>query len=174
MELLLSITAIVIAVFSVIVSVVIYYQGTQREKKQATLDAFNILQEQAFDRLNQYTFKEIKEICDIWQQTVISKNNKAALDGEKASQEENEKREHYLAEYRTLSGYLARIEHFALGVNTGIYDVKVAERAGTSYLVMQYRGKLKPMIEAKHSFVGSTEYYAEFRKLVEQIEKIKQ
>lgn len=37
---------------------------------------------------------------------------------------------------------------------------------------MLYRGKLKPLIEEKHAGSGNKEYYAEFRKLVEQIEKI--
>lgn len=172
MDLLLSIFAIIISFFSIVVSVAIYYQGVQREKKQATLDAFNILQEQAFDKLNQYTFAEIRAICDNWQDTIAKKKNQTKSGREDASEEEKKQRERYLDEYITLSGYLARIEHFALGVNTGIYDVKVAERAGTAYLVMLYRGKLKPLLEVKHSGKGNTEYYAEFRKLVEQIEKI--
>lgn len=174
MELLISIIAIIISSFSIIVSVAIYYSGVQREKKQATLDAFNVLQEQAFDKLNQYTFAEIRSICDNWQDTIAKKNNQTKPDGEAESEEETKQRERYLDEYITLSGYLARIEHFALGVNTGIYDVKVAERAGTAYLVMLYRGKLAPLIKAKHSGKGNTEYYAEFRKLVEKIEKIEQ
>lgn len=172
MELLLSILAILISLTSVVVSVAIYMLGISRDRKQATLDAFNILQEQAFDKLNQYTFAEIRAICDNWQDTIAKRKNQTKPDGEDASEEEKKQRERYLDEYITLSGYLARIEHFALGVNTGIYDVKVAERAGTAYLVMLYRGKLKPLLEAKHSGKSNMEYYAEFRKLVEKIEKI--
>ena len=172
MELFLSLVAIVISLLSVIVSVAIYMLGISRERKQSTLNAFNILQEQAFDKLNQYTFAQIRAICDNWQDTIARKKNQTKPDNEGADEEEKKKRERYLDEYITLSGYLARIEHFALGVNTGIYDVKVAERAGTAYLVMLYRGKLKPLLEAKHSGKENTEYYAEFRKLVEQIEKI--
>lgn len=172
MELIISIIAIIISSFSIIVSVAIYYSGVQREKKQATLDAFNVLQEQVFDKLNQYTFSQIRAICDNWQETMAKKKNSKQPNGEYTCEEEKKQPERYLDEYITLSGYLARIEHFALGVNTGIYDVKVAERAGTAYLVMLYRGKLKPLLEAKHSGPGSTEYYAEFRKLAEKIEKI--
>lgn len=43
------------------------YRGEQREKKQATLDALNVLQEQVFDNLNTYTFGEIKNIALQWQ-----------------------------------------------------------------------------------------------------------
>jgi hypothetical protein len=169
MELFISIIAIVISFVSIIVSVAIYQKGVQREKKQATLDAFNLLQEQAFDKLNQYTFAQIKEICDGWQEAIKLRKNKQWAN---LNEQDREKFESYISEYRNLSGYLARIEHFALGVNTDIYDASIAERAATSYLVMLYRGKLKPLIEMKHSGKGDTEYYAEFRKLVEQIEKI--
>ena len=59
---------------------------------------------------------------------------------------------------------MARIEHFALGVNTGIYDVEIAERAGTLFLRSLYKGKLKPLIETKSKGNSNIEYYAEFRK----------
>lgn len=163
MELIMSAIAAIAAFVTVIVTIFIYQRGVEREKKQATLDAFNVLQEQVFDYLNQYTFREIRDICDTWN------------DSRKESEMSEDEKEHFkyaVSEYRKLSGYLARIEHFSLGVNTGIYDANIAERAGTKYLVMLYRGKLKPLIEVKHSGAGNTEYYGEFHKLVEKIEKI--
>lgn len=172
MELIISIIAIAISFVSIIVSVVIYQKGVQREKKQATLDAFNVLQEQVFDYLNQYTYAQIREVCDEWRQAIADNKNKHNGQVVNLTEEQQNNRNQCFNEYRILSGYLARIEHFALGVNTGIYDAKIAERAGTSYLVMLYRGKLKPLIETKHSGDSNTEYYAEFRKLVEKIEKI--
>lgn len=172
MELIISIIAIAISFVSILVSVVIYQKGVQREKKQATLDAFNVLQEQVFDYLNQYTYAQIREVCDEWRQAIVDNKNKYNGQVINFSEKQQNKRNQCVNEYRVLSGYLARIEHFALGVNTGIYDAKIAERAGTSYLVMLYRGKLKPLIETKHSGDSNTEYYAEFRKLVEKIEKI--
>lgn len=166
MELAMSILAIIISVISVVVSVIIYYVGVERDKKQSTLDAINILQEQVFDKVNQYTYAEIREICDKWKEIIGNKNQK------ELTEEEKENRNFYIDEYRLLSGYLARIEHFALGVNTRIYDARISERAATLYLSMLYRGKLKPLIETKHSGKAKGEYYAEFRKLVEKIEKI--
>ena len=38
-------------------------KALEREKKQATLEAFNLLQEQALDQLNQYTAKSLEEIA---------------------------------------------------------------------------------------------------------------
>lgn len=171
MDLQLSIIAIIISFLSIIASIIIYYMGIHREQKQATLDAFNILQEQVFDKLNLYTFAEIREICDNWKKAIDEKQNQNEAKQIELTEEQNHQREKLFDEYRKLSSYLARIEHFALGVNTNIYDANIAERAATTYLVMLYRGKLKTLIEVKHSGKGNTEYYAEFRKLVERIEK---
>lgn len=166
MEFVMSILAIIISIISVVVSVVIYCVGVRRDKKQATLDAINVVQEQVFDKVNQYTYAEINEICIKWKEIISEKTEKVL------TLEEKEKRNYYINEYRLLSGYLARIEHFALGVNTGIYDANVAERAATLYLSQLYRGKLKPLIEVKQFGNTKLEYYAEFRKLTEKIEKI--
>ncbi len=165
MELYISIIAAVISLVSVFVSIAIYLYGISRERKQATLNAFNGLQEQVFDKLNQYTFEEIREICENWEQIPPKRK------WYECSQEQIDKMNHTIAEYRVLSGYLARIEHFSLGVNTGIYDARIAERAATTYFVMLYRNKLKPLLDKKQAG-AETEYYAEFRKLVEKIEKI--
>lgn len=163
MELYISLAAMLISLVSVIVSVAIYILGINRDKKQATLDAFNVLQEQVFDKLNQYTYAQINDVCATWNQI----GNKKTL-----TEEEKAHEEYCVSEYRLLSGYLARIEHFALGVNAGIYDAKIAERAGTTYLRMLYRSKLKPLIDIKNGTgEEGVEYYAEFRKLVESIEK---
>ena len=56
MELYISLAAMIISLISVIVSVAIYLLGIQRDKKQDTLDSFNLLQEQVFDKLNLITY----------------------------------------------------------------------------------------------------------------------
>lgn len=164
MELIISLIAIILSFTSIIVSVVIYYQGERRERMQATLDAFNLLQEQVFDKLNQYKKNDIIQVCDGWKQLI------QAPDENDLSPREAEEQERIYEEYRILSGYLARIEHFALGVNTGIYDANIADRAGTAYLIMLYRIKLRPLIEVKRK--DGKDYHDEFRKLVERLEAI--
>jgi len=167
MELYISFFAVAISLVSAIVSIAIYFMGISRERKQSTLDAFNVLQEQVFDKINQFTYGEIKEICNEWKAIINDKRRYAEL-----PEEEKIKADEIINKYRLLSGLLARIEHFALGVNTGIYDAKIAERAATAYFVALYRGKLKPLIDTKHMREGGGEYFAEFRKFVEQIEKL--
>lgn len=70
-----------------------------------------------------------------------------------------------IEEYRKISGYLARIELFAHGINTGIYDVKVKERVATAYFVMLYK-KLMPILAVKNKSTSSgvnykNEFHAE-------------
>lgn len=155
MELYISLAAMIISLISVIVSVAIYLLGIQRDKKQDTLDSFNLLQEQVFDKLNLITYSDITNICK-------------KVDSGSIDDETNMK-------YYELLGYLARLEHFSLGVNTGIYDAKTTERAGTAFLV-SLRKKLLPVIELQEKRGNRNsdkriEYYEEFRMLTERVAK---
>ena len=96
METILSIIAIVLSVISGGFSLYSFVWTARRDRKQATLDAYNQLQEQAFDKLNTYAPAAIRE---------IAKDSKSE-------------------QYKTVSGYIARIEHFCVGVNQKIYDRK--------------------------------------------------
>ena len=118
-----------------------------------------------------HTFAEIREISDKWNESLQEKNK--FLSAKKGTATEfwssHHEYDNAIEEYRILSGYLARIEHFALGVNTGIYDVKVTERAATAYLTMLYK-KLEPLILAKNKGKNNSssenKYHTEFMKLV--------
>ena len=157
MELWASILMVVVSFAAMLLSGFTYERSVRRGRKQATLDAFNLLQQQAFDPLNGYTPGEIETICrtvsEIWW-------------GERKSNEAD------LARFLKLSGYAARIEHFALGVNTGIYDVRIAERAGTTYWSLLYDKKLRPLIEVKNRKAGGREYYIEFYEMMKKIKRL--
>ncbi len=51
MELIISIIAVIISFVTFLYTVLVEYRGEQREKKQSTLEALNLLQEQVFDKL---------------------------------------------------------------------------------------------------------------------------
>ena len=137
METTLSIIAIVISVISGGFALYTFAWTAQRDRKQATLDAYNILQEQALDELNQYTGTEIKRI--------IEEKNKD--------------------EYRRLSSCLARLEHFSVGVNTRIYDRKTVYELAHGFLDVGIWYKLQPMLEEKQK--GKHEnYYQNYCDLV--------
>ena len=173
MELTISILAFIVSFATFLFSVLVTYRGEQREKEQATLDALNILQEQVFDNLNEYTFGEIKNIAEQWSASIEAKNKFVENNDFWESHHEYDS---VVDEYRKISGYLARIEHFALGVNTGIYDAKVTERAATTYFVMLFK-KLQPILAVKNGgSVRDTElknsFHTEFLTLVERIKTI--
>lgn len=142
MELYISIISIIISVISVGVSIAIYCYGIRREKREATLEAFNVLQEKVFDRLNHYRKYDIDEIAD----DVRS------------------------PDYKDISGLLARCAHFAVGVNSGIYDFSTVRRLAGRYIISLYY-KLEPLIEKKRKLNQSERHYEEFEQLAKKLEK---
>ena len=93
-----------------------------RDRRQATLEAYNRLQAEVFDRLNTYPPAAIREMC----QHTRSE------------------------EYKTVSGYLARIEHFCVGINQKIYDRETFYALAHGYFDAQIRDRIQPMIDKKN------------------------
>ena len=106
------------------------------DKKRDTLDAYNTLQEQALDRLYEYNEKQIMRIIE----------------------------NHDKDEYRSISKYLARIEHFAVGVNTNIYDKKTVYELSHGFLDTRIWYTVQPILEQKQK--GREDYYSDYRELV--------
>ena len=144
METILSIIALVISVISGGFALYTFIWTARRDRKQATLDAYNTLQEQALDTLNKYTGAEIKRI--------IEEKNKD--------------------EYRELSRCIARLEHFSVGVNTNIYDKQTVYELAHGYLDVAIWYKLQPVLEQKQKG-KKEEYYQNYRKLVDWMRKQK-
>ena len=142
METTLSIIALVISVISGGFALYMFIWTARRDRKQATLDAYNTLQEQALDTLNEYTGTEIKRI--------IEEKNKD--------------------EYRELSKCLARLEHFSVGVNAGIYDRKTVYELAHGYLDVGIWHKLQPVLEQKQKG-KKEEYYKNYCNLVMWMKK---
>lgn len=132
METILSIIAIVISVVSGGFSLYSFVWTARRDRKQATLEAYNRLQTEVFDNLNTYRPDEIRNIC---------------ADNESA-------------DYKKVSGYLARIEHFCVGLNQGIYDKNTFYALSHGYFDgHQIRKRIEPVIENKNSSKNSKEQF---------------
>lgn len=129
METALSIIAIVISVISGVISFCTFHWTARRDRKQATLDAYNQLQEQALDQLNHYAPANIRE---------IAKNRRSD-------------------EYKTISEYIARIEHFCVGVNSKIYDRKTVYELAEGYLDGSIKTRIEPIISVKNC--SGQDYY---------------
>lgn len=98
-----------------------YWSNIVHDRKKATLDAYNLLQEQALDKLYMYMPKQLKEIA-----------------GDRRTQE-----------YKLLSSYVARIEHFAVGVNQKIYDFDTVYELSHGFLDGSIRTRIEILIERK-------------------------
>ena len=119
--------------FSVIAaafSLITYRKSIIHDRQQATLDAYNQLQEQALDHLNYYVPTRVAE---------IAKDPRSE-------------------EYKKISAYIARIEHFCVGVNQKIYDEKTVYELAHGYLDSSIKKRIEPIIEKKNKF--GHDYYA--------------
>lgn len=119
--------AVFIALGSLLDSRKIYQEDKLHEKKKDTLDAYNRLQNEVFDKLFlEYNAKDIEEIA-----------------------------KHYRTqnrEYTKLSTYLAKIEHFSVGVINEIYDVETTYELAHGFFDKKVRDSIKPMLDRKRSF----------------------
>ena len=129
METILSIIAIVLSVISGGFAFFTFIWTASRDRKQATLDAYNQLQEQALDHLNYYRPAEIADIAE---------NPRSQA-------------------YKKVSGYIARIEHFCVGVTQKIYDRKTVYKLAHGYFDGAVRDRIEPIIERKNQ--SGIDYY---------------
>ena len=129
--------AAILSLGSLAFSVYTYRRALVHDRKQATLDAFLALQEQAFDPLNHITPAEMAEIAQ-----------------KPASQE-----------YKDVSGYIARIEHFCVGVNMGIYDKETVYALAHGYLDKALKRRLDPILNKKRGMTGQ-EYYENIQEVL--------
>jgi hypothetical protein len=114
----------------------------ERTKRQATLDAYNRLQEQALDQLN------------LWTPTQCREMSKDSID------------------YKRIGSCLARVEHFCVGLNQDIYDYDTFyelahgyfDKGGTLY------NRLVAAMQPRLSRAGE-DYFANIHKAWDRMEK---
>ena len=145
METTLSLIAIILSVVSGGFSFYTFIWTTRRDRKQATLDAYNQLQEQALDHLNYYRPADIVE---------IAKNPRSE-------------------EYKKISTYIARIEHFCVGVNQKIYDSETVYALARDYLDGAIKARIEPIIDRKNQF-GGEDYYENIHQVYNWMAKRKE
>lgn len=144
METVLSIIAIVLSVASGGFSLYSFFWTAKRDRRQATLDAYNQLQEQSLDYLNYYTPSQIAE---------IAKNPRTE-------------------DYKKISSYIARIEHFCVGVNQNIYDRKTVFALANDYLDGAIKARIEPIIDCKNRYKNE-DYYENIHEVFEWMAKQK-
>lgn len=133
----------IISLVALAVSVVTFWRTELKDRKNSTLEAYNRLQEQALDKLNGYTKEQINEII----------------------------RNRHSEEYMQLSAYVARIEHFAVGVNHKVYTPKIVYELAEGYLDGAIKKKIEPIISRKN--YSNRDYYENIHTLYAWMEREK-
>ncbi|MCL2169568.1 MAG: DUF4760 domain-containing protein [Defluviitaleaceae bacterium] len=152
MDYILDIFPIVISVIALFVSVHNLFSSKIRERKQATLDAFDILQREVLDGIRNVKKKDTIKLGR------MGKESNPEL-------------------WRELTLYLVRLERFSVGVNTRVYDLRVLNRLVGSYLIDVYY-IIEPVIIKKREMSANIKKpnkktYDEFERVIERLEKIR-
>lgn len=112
-----NIIAAVLGVGAAIFGVCTYFKDRKRGRKKDTLDAYDVLQKETLNKINTWFPSEIKEAIE-----------DTTSDG-----------------FKELSGYLANINRFCVGINEGIYDFDTFYKLSHGYFDDD-RGTLKPRL----------------------------
>ena len=142
--------ALVFSGIAIIISLAQFLSERNRSRKEATIHAFDELEEHVFSK------KHYKSLA------TMTGEEYALLD--KANNDKEGWNEATLA--------LSRIEHFAVSVNSKIYDLKTLNRMAGGFLLGEFK-RWKPIIEAKRSQSPGTKHYDEFEALCDSLEKLR-
>ena len=136
------IISILLSAAAFVLSIVTFIFSVRHQRKKDTVDAFNLLQNEALDPLLEYTKKQIESV---------------------SSDPRGE-------EYKTVSRYLYRIEHFSVGVYDKIYDMETLKKLVGTSLIYIYR-KLEPVIQKKRQLndEGDGILYSSFEQLANDL-----
>lgn len=131
----------IISILAFFLSVFQFLRDSSRQKKEATLIAYNELQNDVFSKLVQYSIDTMPDI------------------------------KHGDKEWTRFTIYLAKLERFSVGINTGIYSIDILNHLGGAYYIRQFE-KLKPIIDEKRNANRvSGSHYDEFEKTVSRLKK---
>ena len=142
MENSLSIIAIALSIISFVFALFSFVWTNCRDRKQATFEAFNRLQDEVFDKINLLSKTDVKNIAE-------------------------HSRDEKFTEY---TQFLSRIEQFCIGVFSKIYDTKITEKIAGKYLCSIYEKSL-PIIEKKRMIYPYEPQCIYFEKIVRKINK---
>ena len=132
---------IVISILALTLTLFQYFGEYDRNRKQATLEAYDQLQGEVFLTLN-----KLRK-----QYPILSPDRN-------------------FEERPTITNCLAKLERFCVGINLRIFDLRTLERCGGAYFVRQYL-YLKPIIQDKRTRKNGGSHYDEFEKVAMKLKK---
>ena len=132
---------------TLVFSVIQYRKQKKHDKRKDTLEAYHKLQKEVLDKLYiDYTDGIVLEIVT------------------------NYRRKEYAEEYHKLGVYLARIEHFCVGINQDIYDWKTLYELAHKFFDLTIRRRIEILVTRKDSFANE-EMYENLKKVWQRMDK---
>lgn len=145
-ETIISIIAIILSVASAAFSFFTYKNDLNRNRKNATLEAYNRLQHEVLDKLYiNYNKKDIEEIIA------------------------NRFKPEYSEKYKILATYVARIEHFCVGVENRIYDRNTVRCLAAGFFNGTVKKLIYPIIDCKDKH-SCGDYYHNTRAVIDWLD----
>ena len=136
--------ALVVSACALLFAAYTYYRDSKRKAKQDTLEAY----------------------CELQRETLLKINIWLPLEIKKATEDKRS------SGYKELSGYLAEIERFCVGINEGIYDFDTFYKLSHGYFDSD-KGMLKPrllpLLEVKLEN-AKEDYFENLHKVWERME----
>ncbi len=141
----LGLVTAVIAVISGTLGVCTYFKDARRRKLTATLEDYRRLQDEVFCRLND------------WNDPAMVRAAVETADN---------------LGYSELNNALARIEHFCVGLNRGVYDFETFYQMAHGYFDYKLQSLLMPLLEKKlNKYSGAEDYYNNLHKVWARMKK---
>lgn len=141
----MEIIALIISILALGLSLIQFIREASRQKKEATLNAYNILQDDAFSYLKE-------------------------LPKEKLAPPP----QYHSPEYNQITNYLAKIEIFSTGINTGIYSIWILNRLGGAFFIHQFDRLAAIINEKREKDRTKGKHYNEFENTVKKLKRIRQ
>ena len=142
----MELAALLLSIAAILLSIYQWWKDNSRQKKESTINAFYNLQNDALHELNM-----IIAACDGDMNSIIRGS-------------EN---------WKKVTGYLSKIEHFSVGVNARVYSLEILNRMAGGYFIHMFE-TLQPVIQKKRAYNNSNgKHYDEFESAVNHLRELR-
>lgn len=149
LEVYIAFVALIISILSLAISIYFNWKDHERRRKQATIEYFDNLTLQLYEKEAIFNEKYNELEIDI---AILDTNVEL---------------------HKKATEVLSAFERLCVGVNTGIFDFDILDRMAGSYLISTYT-RFRPYIDKKHGDISQASAYVEFESVVNKIKSKRQ
>lgn len=153
-----EIITLILAAIAAVFSVWSFFLERNRNRREATIHAFDELQTIVF--------------CNDDLSLKVIKLEDAESYVQHHSENENLKLVEFKNQWDTITARLSLLEHFSVGINYHTYDLKVLN-AMAGNLMIKIWDNLQPIVKHKRNQDDGKDNYKEFEKMVENIKHLR-